>query len=127
MTPGEPLAPPPRRYRACGHGRRIDVGPGAPFKAIGGDAPNQHVFVSAEVFIFNPGWTFLGATTQFIIAVPFVAVASGGNLNPGDNKTLNGINDILFKADAAWKWGDFHMKIALDGWVPDGTSRVRTD
>jgi len=102
---------------------RIDVGPGAGFKAIGGNPPNQQVFVNAEVFIFNPGWTFLGATTQFIIAVPFVAVASGGNLNPGDNKTLNGINDTLFKADAAWKWGDFHMKIALGGWVPDGTQQ----
>jgi hypothetical protein len=109
---------------------RIDVGPGASFKAIGGNAPNQQVFVNADVFIFNPGWSFLGSTTQFIIAVPFVAVASGGNLNgagfggtTGDNKTLNGINDILFKADAAWKWGDFHMKIALGGWVPSGTQQ----
>jgi len=44
------------------------VGPGAPFLTTAGKAPNVKVFVNAEVLIFNPGWNFLGATTQFIIA-----------------------------------------------------------
>jgi hypothetical protein len=46
--------------------------PGAPFIATAGNAPNLKVFVNAEVFIFNPGWNFLGATTQFIFVQPFV-------------------------------------------------------
>ena len=33
------------------------------------------------------------------------------------------MNDTLFKADAAWKFGDFHVKLALGAWVPDGTQQ----
>jgi hypothetical protein len=43
--------------------QKLDVGPGAPFNTTAGNAPNLKVFVNAEVFIFNPGWSFLGATT----------------------------------------------------------------
>ena len=107
---------------------RNDIGPGAPFKAVGGNAPNSTVAVGVAVFIFNPGWEFLGATTQFIIAQPFVNVGQSGFLNAfngtgGDNKNFGGVNDTLFKADAAWKFGDIHVKLALGAWVPDGTQQ----
>jgi hypothetical protein len=36
------------------------IGPGAPTLATAGKAPNTKVFVNAEVFIFNPGRSFLG-------------------------------------------------------------------
>ena len=97
---------------------RNDIGPGAPFKAVNGNAPNSTVAVGVAVFVFNPGWEFLGATTQFIIAQPFVNVGQSGFLNAfngtgGDNKNFGGVNDTLFKADAAWKFGDIHVKLAL--------------
>src|SRR5215467_8528472 len=107
---------------------RNDIGPGAPFKAVNGNAPNSTVAVGVAVFIFNPGWQFLGATTQFIVAQPFVNVGQSGFLNAfngtgGDNKNFGGVNDTLFKADAAWKFGDIHVKLALGAWVPDGTQQ----
>ena len=55
------------------------AGPGAPLVSTAGKAPNVKVFVNANVFLFNPGWTFLGATTQFIIGQPFVEVDTGNN------------------------------------------------
>jgi hypothetical protein len=100
----------------------IATGPGAPFLATGGKAPNLKVFVNAEVFIFNPGWTFLGATTQFIIAQPFVEVDQGNNPGPFGTTSV-GVNDTLFKADAAWKFGDWHVKLALGAWAPTGTQQ----
>jgi hypothetical protein len=98
------------------------VGPGAPFLTTAGQAPNVKVFVNAEVFIFNPGWTFLGASTQFIIAQPFVAVDTGNN--PGaSGGTSQGMNDTFFSAQAAWKFGDFHIGADLGAWAPTGTQQ----
>jgi hypothetical protein len=98
------------------------VGPGARFLTTAGQPPNLKVFVNAEVFIFNPGWTFLGASTQFVIAQPFVGVDSGNN--PGASGTTSwGMNDTLFSAQAAWKFGDFHIKADLGAWAPTGTQQ----
>ena len=98
------------------------AGPGAAFGYTNGQAPNTKVFVNAEVFIFNPGWTFLGATTQFIIAQPFVEVDTGNN--PGaSGGTSVGVNDTFFSAQAAWKFGDFHIKADLGAWAPTGTQQ----
>jgi hypothetical protein len=97
-----------------------NVGAGAPSTFTGGKAPNLKVFVNANVFIFNPGWTFLGATTQFIFVQPFVEVDTGNNPGPSGT-TASGVNDQLFKADAAWKFGDIHLKVALGAWAPGGT------
>jgi hypothetical protein len=101
-----------------------DRGPTAPLVATAGNAPNYNRYANVEVFIFNPGWSFLGATTQFIYAQPFVAI-NQGNLPPGGvfGTTTAGVNDPLFKADAAWKWGDWHVKIALGAWAPLGTQQ----
>jgi hypothetical protein len=82
------------------------VGPGAPALATAGKAPNTKVFVNAEVFIFNPGWSFLGGTTQFIVAQPFVEIDTGNNPGPFGT-TAAGMNDTFFSAQAAWKFGDF--------------------
>jgi hypothetical protein len=98
------------------------AGAGAPFVATAGKAPNLKVFVNANVFLFNPGWTFLGATTQFIIVQPFVEADVGNNPGPFGT-TSAGMNDTLFKADAAWKFGDWHVKIALGAWAPTGTQQ----
>jgi hypothetical protein len=101
----------------------INAGPGAPALATAGKAPNLKVFVNAEVFIFNPGWTFLGSTTQFIIAQPFVEVDTGNNPGATGGTTSAAMNDTLFKADAAWKFGDWHVKLALGAWAPTGTQQ----
>ena len=98
------------------------VGPGAPFLTTAGKAPNLKVFVNAEVFIFNPGWSFLGGTTQFIIAQPFVEVDNGNNPGPTGGTNV-GVNDTLFSAQAAWKFGDFHIKTDLGAWAPTGTQQ----
>jgi hypothetical protein len=100
----------------------LNEGPGAAATAFanGGHAPTPRAMVNTEVFIFNPGWTFLGATTQFIIAQPFLVVATTSG--PGNNGNA-GVNDTLFKADAAWKFGDWHVKLALGFWAPTGTQQ----
>jgi hypothetical protein len=102
-------------------------GPGAPGNFTAGKAPNTKVFVNAEVFIFNPGWTFLGGTTQFVIAQPFVEVdngnAFGGTSTHPFGGTTVGVNDTLFSAQAAWKFGDFHIKTDLGAWAPTGTQQ----
>jgi hypothetical protein len=98
------------------------VGPGAPFLTTAGKAPNVKVFVNAEVFIFNPGWSFLGGTTQFVIAQPFVEVDTGNNPGPLGGTSV-GVNDTLFSAQAAWKFGDFHIKTDLGAWAPTGTQQ----
>jgi len=97
-----------------------NVGAGAPLAYTAGKPPNSKAFVNANVFIFNPGWTFLGATTQFIFVQPFVEVDTGNNPGPFGGTTV-GVNDQLFKADAAWKFGDLHIKVALGAWAPGGT------
>ena len=102
--------------------QKLNVGPGAPFNTTAGNSPNLKVFVNAEVFIFNPGWTFLGASTQFIIAQPFVEADTGNNPGPSGGTTV-GVNDTLFSAQAAWKFGDFHVKIDLGAWAPTGTQQ----
>jgi hypothetical protein len=102
--------------------QKLSVGPGAPFISTAGNSPNLKVFVNAEVFIFNPGWTFLGGTTQFIIAQPFVEADTGNNPGPSGGTTV-GVNDTLFSAQAAWKFGDFHVKIDLGAWAPTGTQQ----
>jgi hypothetical protein len=98
------------------------VGPGAPFLTTAGQAPNGKLFVNADVFIFNPGWTFLGATTQFIIAQPFVESDNGNNPGPSGGTTV-GVNDTFFSAQAAWKFGDFHVKVDMGAWAPTGTQQ----
>jgi len=102
--------------------QKLNVGPGAPFIATAGNAPNLKVFVNAEVFIFNPGWNFLEATTQFIIVQPFVELDTGNLPGPFGTTTV-GLNNTLLKADAAWKFGDWHVKIALGTWAPTGTQQ----
>lgn len=99
-----------------------DRGPTAPLVATAGKAPNFTRYANAEVFLFNPGWSFLGGTTQFLYAQPFVAIDQG-NLPGGVAINTRGVNDPLFKADAAWKWGDWHVKIALGAWAPIGTQQ----
>jgi hypothetical protein len=97
-------------------------GPGAPFLATAGQPPRNNAFVGVGVFIFNPGWTFLGASTQFVIAQPFVEADNGNNPGPTGGIAA-GMNDTLFSAQAAWKFGDFHVKIDLGAWAPTGTQQ----
>jgi hypothetical protein len=99
-----------------------DRGPSVPLVSTAGKAPNFTRYANVEVFIFNPGWSFLGATTQFIYAQPFVQI-NQGNLPGPTATTTGGVNDPLFKADAAWKWGDWRVKIALGAWAPLGTQQ----
>jgi hypothetical protein len=98
------------------------IGPGAAALQTAGKSPNTKVFVQADVFVFNPGWSFLGGTTQFIIAQPFVEVDNGNNPGPTGG-TAVGVNDTFFSAQAAWKFGDFHIKTDLGAWAPTGTQQ----
>ncbi len=95
-----------------------DKGAGAAFNTdINGNHPQGHVNVDVAVFLFNPGWTFLGANTQFIIAQPFVGAVSG-------TANIEGMVDTLFLAEAAWKFGDWHVKLGFGSWVPDGNQNA---
>jgi hypothetical protein len=98
------------------------IGPGAPGLQTAGRSPNTKVFVQADVFIFNPGWSFFGGTTQFIIAQPFVELDTGNNPGPFGT-TSSAMNDTLFMAQAAWKFGEFHIKTDLGAWAPTGTQQ----
>jgi hypothetical protein len=105
--------------------RVFDVGPGAAFNTVGpgGNHPTQNIGINAEVFIFNPGWTFLGASTDFIVAQPFVEALGGSPGGTPLGTATNGIAgmvDTFINSEAAWKFGDWHVKIGFGFWIPDG-------
>jgi hypothetical protein len=90
----------------------------------------NHVGVQAAVdvqgFLFVPGWTFLGATYDAVIAQPFVMDSIGSPLAalPGFNNQAAGVhNSYLVPVELSWKFGTsgFNVKTGLGIGTPDGT------
>jgi hypothetical protein len=98
------------------------TGPG--LKALGN---NTHIGDQAAVdiqgFLFVPGWTFLGATYDAVIALPFVM----GSLGSPFNIQESGVhNTYIAPIELSWNLGTtgFVVKAGLGMFVPDGTQHT---
>lgn len=76
--------------------------------------------VNVEGFLFVPGWTFLGATYDAVIAQPFVQQSVG---LPIDAQLAGMHNTFVVPAELSWKLADsgFVVKTGLGIYTPDGT------
>jgi hypothetical protein len=88
-------------------------------KAVGTTA-GFHADVDVQGFLFVPGWTFLGATYDAVIAQPFVDVSIGSPVN----FQASGVhNTFIVPVELSWKLGasGFNIKTGLGIYTPDGT------
>ena len=96
------------------------TGPG-----IAGAPGNGHIGVQAAVdaqgFLFVPGWTFLGATYDAVIVVPWVMDSVGSPIN---TQAAGKFNDYIVPVELSWKLGasGFAVKTGLGIYLADGTS-----
>jgi hypothetical protein len=93
------------------------VGPGT--AAIGNNT-GAHANVDVQVFLFVPGWTFLGGTYDAIIAPIFVDSSIGSPLNV----QASGMhNTYIVPVELSWKLGTsgFQFKTGVGIYTPDGT------
>jgi hypothetical protein len=76
--------------------------------------------VDAQGFLFVPGWKFLGATYDAVIAAAFVMASVG---SPIDAQVAGMHNTYIVPGELSWKLGDsgFQIKTGLGIFVPDGT------
>lgn len=74
--------------------------------------------VHADVLLWNPGWSFLGAKIDFIVAQPFLWLSVGAPASVSQAEFFN----TFWNAEASWKWGDsgFYTKIGIGGYTPTG-------
>jgi len=70
--------------------------------------------------LFVPGWTFLGATYDAVIAQPFAMESIG---TPVNFQASGMHNTYIVPAELSWKFADtgFFLKTGLGMFVPDGT------
>ncbi|XIA64216.1 transporter [Bradyrhizobium sp. TZ2] len=126
QKPGLPLgnaavAPPPGIYmfdQVWQYNAHL-VGPGAPVNAAGG-TPSVYVTSPTVGFLFVPGWTFLGATYDAVIAQPYGVSSVGSPIN----LTCDGVrNTFIAPIELSWNLGNsgFFVKAGLGIHVPDGT------
>jgi hypothetical protein len=98
------------------------TGPG--LKPLGGNTKiGDQASVDVQGFLFVPGWTFLGATYDAVIAQPFVQ----GSLGQPFNIQETGVhNTYIVPVELSWKLGDsgFAVKTGLGIFVPDGTQHA---
>jgi hypothetical protein len=98
------------------------VGPGN-VNALG-NGSGQHTGVQAAVdvqgFLFVPGWTFLGATYDAVVVVPFASQSAG---NPINAQAAGMFNTNIAPVELSWKLGTsgFAVKTGLFIALPDGT------
>jgi hypothetical protein len=79
-----------------------------------------HAEVDVQGFLFVPGWTFLGATYDAVIAQPFVDTSIGTPVNA----QFSGVhNTYIVPVELSWKLGasGFAVKTGLGIYTPDGT------
>jgi hypothetical protein len=76
--------------------------------------------VDVQGFLFVPGWTFLGATYDAVVAQPFVMQNFG---NPIDVQQSGVHNTYIVPVELSWKLADsgFAIKTGLGIYTPDGT------
>jgi hypothetical protein len=95
-----------------------DLGPTPALSNGPGTARSQICFcVHADVFLFSPGWNFLGARYTAIVVFPFVWLSGEG---PG---AIFGFqNTVIIPVQLSWKLGDsgFYVKTELGIYIPDG-------
>jgi hypothetical protein len=79
--------------------------------------------VDVQGFLFVPGWSFLGATYDAVIVLPFVMAGVSGplNLNPNFPGNIGGVHNTYIANELSWKFGAFGVKTGLGIYVPDGT------
>ena len=82
--------------------------------------------VDIQGFLFVPGWTFLGATYDAIIAQPFGMVSVGKPLSlvPGQIDMFSGVhNTYVAPVELSWRLGTtgFLVKTGLGMFLPTGT------
>jgi hypothetical protein len=94
------------------------VGPGTPLAGSNGHT-GVHANVDVQAFLFVPGWTFLGATVDGVIAQPFVDTSVGAPVNA----QFAGVHNTDFVGELSWKLGatGFVFKTGLGIYAPDGT------
>ena len=96
------------------------TGPG-----IAGAPGNGHIGVQAAVdaqgFLFVPGWTFLGATYDAVIVVPWVMDSVGSPIN---TQASGMFNTYIVPVELSWQLGasGFAVKTGLGIYLADGTS-----
>jgi hypothetical protein len=93
-----------------------------------GNKQGEQVQVAIHGFLFVPGWTFLGATYDAVIAQPFEDFSVGQPLSlvPTVANMGAGVHNTYFAQELAWKWGDFGVKAGLGMFAPTGTQQGGT-
>jgi hypothetical protein len=79
-----------------------------------------HVNFDVQGFLFVPGWTFLGATYDAVIVLPF----GDGSVGAPVNAQFSGVHNTYFvPGELSWKLGasGFAIKTGLGIYAPDGT------
>jgi hypothetical protein len=99
------------------------VGPGADFikqNLNGGKDISVNAAAGAAGLFWVPGWTFLGATYDAVIAQPVAMADFGSPLNFQDSGVHN---TFVAPIELSWKLGDsgFFVKSGLGIWTPTGT------
>jgi hypothetical protein len=79
-----------------------------------------HANVDVQGFLFVPGWTFLGATYDAVIAQPFVDTSVG---TPVNAQAAGVHNTYIVPVELSWKLGTsgFQLKTGVGIYTPDGT------
>jgi len=106
-------------------------GPGTTTFGLG-TRNSAHVTEYTAGFLFVPGWTFLGATYDAIIAQPFLEAAVGSPLGTATifgtplipANVFSGVfNTYIAPVELSWKLGasGFAVKTGFGVFVPDGT------
>ena len=94
------------------------VGPGAP--AVGGSPTKAQAAVGGSGFVFVPGWSFLGATYDAVIVLPFAIADAGAPLNV---QQYGMHNTFIVPVELSWKLRDsgFFVKGGFGMYVPNGS------
>jgi hypothetical protein len=96
------------------------TGPGTTSALGGSTHTGVQAAVDVQAFLFVPGWTFLGATYDAVIAQPFVMSSVGAPVNA---QASGAHNTYVVPVELSWKLGTsgFVVKTGLGIYTPDGT------
>jgi len=97
-----------------------------PIQSAVGSHNGVQAAVDIQGFVFVPGWTFLGATYDAVLAQPFGMVSVGNPVaeNPGQVGMFSGVHNTYFApVELSWKLGTsgFVVKTGLGIFAPTGT------
>ena len=98
------------------------AGPGTALINPTGGKTGVQAAVDAQGFLFVPGWTFLGATYDAVIVIPWVMDSLGSPIN---FQAAGFFNTYIVPVELSWKLGTsgFAVKTGLGIYLPDGTSQ----